>query len=100
VALTLARNYKARLFFKAKAHKLPVVPRPNILTGNVYDVIYHDKNCLTIDKLHKQYGPTFGYYMTNQAWVSTKDLDLIKLIELDKPARHINRRCVRLRWQD
>jgi thromboxane-A synthase len=91
VTLVLMRNYKAHQFFKTRAPKLPVLPEPNIFSGHMFEVTFREKNWLTIHKLHEQHGPTFGYYMCNQPWVSTKDLDLLKLIELDKPTRHINR---------
>jgi hypothetical protein len=29
--------------------------------------------------------------MTNHPWASTKDLDLIKFMNLDQPNRHVNR---------
>uniref|UniRef100_A0A6G1SE89 Cytochrome P450 3A4 n=1 Tax=Aceria tosichella TaxID=561515 RepID=A0A6G1SE89_9ACAR len=91
VVLVLMRNYKAHQFFQTKAPKLPILPDANIFSGHMYTVTFREKNWLAIDKLHEQYGPTFGYYMAHQPWISTKDLDLLKLIELDKPTRHINR---------
>lgn len=54
-------------------------------------IIAPGKNWKIIEDLHEKYGPTFGYYMVDQPWVSTKDLDLIKLIEVDAAHKHINR---------
>lgn len=91
VALVMMRNYKAHQFFKTYSPKLPVLPSANIFHGHMWNVTYQDKSWKIIDELHSKYGPTFGYYMCNQPWVSTKDLDLIKLIEMDRPHKHINR---------
>lgn len=91
VLLVMLRNYKAHQFFKLYSPGLPVLPNPNIFSGHMYNVSFNDKNWKIIDQLHNKYGPTFGFYMCDKAWVSTKDLDLLKLIEMDKPHKHINR---------
>lgn len=91
VVLVLMRNYKAHQFFQTRAPKLPVLPEPNIFAGHLLEVTFREKNVQIINKLHEKYGPTFGFYSANQPWISTKDLDLLKLIELDKPTRHIDR---------
>lgn len=57
----------------------------------MYQVTQQQKNWKIITNLHEQYGPTFGFYMCNQPWVSTKDLDLIKLIEIDRAQKHLDR---------
>lgn len=91
VILVLLRNYRAHQFFKIKSPKLPVLPNPSIFHGHMFDVTWKGKNWKIITELHNKYGPTFGYYMCEQPWVSTKDIDLIKLIEMDQPHKHINR---------
>lgn len=87
----LVRNYKAHRFFQTKSPNLPVVPNPNIFHGHALSIVAQDKNWKIIENLHEHYGPTFGYYMMDQPWVSTKDLDLIKLIEIDEGHKHVNR---------
>lgn len=96
VAIVLLRNFKAHQFYKTKSPKLPVVPNPSIFHGHMFDITWKQKNWQILDKLHEQYGPTFGFYMCEQPWVSTKDIDLLKLIELDQPHKHINRAKLKL----
>lgn len=91
VLLVVLRNHKAHQFFKTKSPNLPVLPNSNIFAGHMLTVTFHEKNWKIIGELHDKYGPTYGYYMCDQPWVSTKDIDLIKLIELDQPHKHINR---------
>lgn len=100
VVFICLRNYKAQQFFAIKAPKLPVLPSPNIFFGHIYQVTQQEKNWRTITKLHERYGTTFGFYMCNQPWVSTKDLDLIKLIEVDQARKHINRSKFGLPFKD
>lgn len=91
VASVAIRNYRAHQFFKTKSPDLPVIPDPNLFTGHLMQVIRTDKNCLIISDLHKVYGPTFGFYYCHHPWVATKDLDLLKLIEVDEAHKHTNR---------
>ena len=91
VTLVILRNSRAHQFFKTKSPDLPVLPNANIIHGHLLDVTYPPKNWNIITKLHNQLGPTFGYYMGEQPWVSTKDIDLLKYIELDHAHKHINR---------
>ena len=91
VALVALRNLKAHQFFATQSPELPTLPNTNLFDGHMWRVTYQPKNVFIIDELHKKYGTTFGYYMCDQPWVSTKDLDLLKLIEMDKAHLHINR---------
>lgn len=88
------RNYRAHNFFRIKSPKLPVVPNPNIFYGNVFETTYRNKNYLKIDEFHKKYGNTFGFYMCHQPWVATKDLDLIKRIQIDHAYKHLDRTVI------
>lgn len=90
VALAI-RNRRAHKFFATKSPQLPVLPNPDPFSGHSLRVLHSGKNWKIIENLHEQYGPTFGYYMCDQPWVSTKDLDLIKLVEIDAAHKHINR---------
>ena len=91
VILVALRNHRAHQFFATKSPKLPVLPRPNIFSGHIFSTTWPGKNVQILTKLHAKYGRTFGFYMADQPWVCTKDLDLLKLIELDQPHKHINR---------
>jgi len=91
ILFVLLRNYTAHRFFKVKSPKLPTLPNPSIFSGHLFQVTQPDKNWKIITDLHEKYGPTFGFYMCEQPWVSTKDIDLIKLIEVDNAHKHINR---------
>lgn len=85
------RNKRAHQFFAAKAPSLPVLPKPSTFSGHLFQVTHPDKNWQIITELHEKYGPTFGFYMCEQPWVSTKDIDLIKYIEVEQANKHINR---------
>lgn len=88
----LIRNAKAHKFFKQNSSNLPVLPNPNILVGHLYKtILHHNNNCDVFDELHEQYGPTFGFYRFHSPWVATKDIDLIKTIEIDQSHKHIDR---------
>lgn len=91
VSKVIIRNHHAHKFFKAKSPHLPVVSRPNIFIGNLHQTLYDLKNYNVIDQLHNKLGKTFGYYFADQPWVSTKDIDLIKKIKVDRAQRHLNR---------
>lgn len=91
VILVAYRNKEAHKFFQEKSPQLPALPRPKTFSGHLFQVCYSNKNWMIIDGLHKIYGPTFGYFICDQPVVSTKDLDLIKLVELDQAQKHINR---------
>lgn len=89
---TLAiRNRKAHKFFATQSPDLPVLPNPDLFGGHSLRVLFSPKNWQIVDDLHEQYGPTFGFYKSNEPWVSTKDLDLIKLVEIDEGHKHVNR---------
>ena len=90
VLLVLWRNYNAHQFFKTKTPSLPTLPNPSIFHGHLLNVMT-DKSVEYFDKLHAKYGSTFGGYMCEKPWVATKDLDLIKLIQLDQPNKHLIR---------
>lgn len=49
------------------------------------------KNFDTIDQWHNKLGKTFGYYIAHDPFVSTKDIDLIKKIEIDDANKHLDR---------
>lgn len=98
--LVLQRNYKAHQFFKTKSPKLTVLQNPNIFHGHLLQVTWPDKNWRIITDLHKKYGPTFGFYMCEQPWVCTKDLDLLKLILVDQAHKHINRSKIGLPFKE
>lgn len=87
----LVRNFKAHRFFHNKSPYLPVVPGANIFSGHALSITAPDKSWKVIEDLHEKYGPTFGFYMINHPWVATKDLDLIKLVEIDEAHKHTNR---------
>lgn len=91
IVAILVRNHKAHKFFLKQSPSVPVVPHANILAGHALSITSQLKNWKIIEDLHEKYGPTFGYYMCDQPWVSTKDLDLIKLIEVDEGHKHLNR---------
>lgn len=84
-------NCRAQNFFQAKSPQLPVIPNPNIITGNMNEVTWNMKNCYRIDDLHNKYGKNFGFYVAAQPWLSTKDIDLIKRIEIDEAYKHLDR---------
>lgn len=87
----VVQNRKAHKFFQINSPKLPVVPNANFLTGHITSVLAPKKNWKIVEDLHEKYGPTFGYYIMNHPFVSTKDLDLIKLVEVDEGHKHIDR---------
>lgn len=100
VVAVLVRNYKAHKFFQTKAPQLPALPRPNIFTGHLDVVLTPDKNWRIVDEMHKKYGPSFGFYMIEQPWLSTMDLDLIKLVELDEAQKHLGRAIMGFPFED
>lgn len=85
------RNARAHRFYKEKSPNLPVLTDTNIFNGHLYKTILAYKNCEAFDELHRQYGPTFGFYRYHVPWVATKDIDLIKKIEIDQSYKHIDR---------
>lgn len=87
----VVNNYQKHKFFQIKSPRLPVVPKPNILVGNVGQTTWNMKNCVLIDKWHNRLGRTFGFYFMAQPWVSTTDIDLIKKIQIDDASKHLNR---------
>lgn len=91
VIKVILHNCRAQNFFQTKSPQLPVIPNPSIITGNINDVTWRMKNCDRIDELHDQYGKNFGFYVCGQPWLSTKDIDLIKKIELDEAHKHLDR---------
>lgn len=91
VLLVLIRNKKAHKFFQTNSPNLPVLPNPNIFHGHMLYTTRPDKNWKIITDHHEKYGPTFGFYFCDQPWICTKDIDLLKLIEIDKANKHINR---------
>lgn len=68
-----------------------MVSEPNIFIGNLHHTLYDMKNYLVLDRLHNKLGKTYGYYFSEQPWVSTKDIDLIKRIEVDEAHKHLDR---------
>lgn len=91
IGAVFVRNHKAHKFFQTHSPKLPLVPNANIFTGNLLEVLAPWKNWKIIDDLHRKYGPTFGYYIAEQPWVSTKDMDLIKRVLADDAYKHLDR---------
>lgn len=91
VTFVLIRNKKAFKFFVEKCPDLPTVPNPGLFSGHLTSVIMTDKSLQIISDLHEKYGPSFGMFYVEQPWVATKDLDLIKLIEIDEAKKHPNR---------
>lgn len=100
LSLVLLRNQRAHQFYKTKAPRLPVVPNPSIFHGHLFQITHPAKNWSIITDLHEKYGKTFGFYMCEQPWVSTKDLDLIKHIEVDQAHKHINRSVYGLPFEE
>lgn len=91
IVAVLWRNKEAHKFFEKNSPRLPVLPEPSIIDGHGRSLLSHDKNWKLMEEFHEKYGPTFGFYKMNEPWVATKDLDLIKLIEIDEAHKHINR---------
>lgn len=91
VILVLLRNKKAHQFFQTKSPNLPVLPNTSIWHGHMLHTARPEKSWKIIDNLHEKYGPTFGFYFCEKPWICTKDIDLLKLIEVEKANTHINR---------
>lgn len=92
VALVAVRNRKAHKFYATKAPNLPIYPKkPRLFSGHIYDLTIPRKNHKILRELHKELGPTYGFYVCDQPWVATIDIDLIKCIEVDQGHKHINR---------
>lgn len=91
LAAVAVRNKRAHKFYETKSPTLPVLPNPHIFAGHSFKVIRSRKNWKIMENLHEKYGTSYGFYMMEQPWVATKDLDLIKLVEIDKAHKHINR---------
>lgn len=85
------RNQKAFKFFSSKCPHLPTVPNPSPFSGHLTRLIMTDMSWKLITQLHTKYGTNFGLYYVDQPWLATKDLDLIKLIEIDEAKKHPNR---------
>lgn len=96
----IIRNHKAHKFFQTKSPELPVVPGANFFTGHALGVLAPRKNWKIIEDLHEKYGPTFGFYMMDQPWVSTKDLDLLKHILLDEGHTHTGRQLLGIPFKE
>lgn len=94
VIKVIIHNRRAHKFFQTKTPKLPIVPDPNIFVGNINQTVWNMKNCEFIDKWHNELGVTYGFYFRSQPWVSTKDIDLIKRIEVDEAHKHLDRTFV------
>lgn len=41
------------------------------------------RNYNLIDEWHNRLGKSFGHYMVDQPWISTKDINLLKKVMLD-----------------
>lgn len=91
ITKVILHNWRAQKFFQTKSPQLPVVPNANIISGHMRDVTYRMKNCYRIDNLHRKYGRNFGFYVAGSPWLSTKDIDLIKKIEIDEAYKHLDR---------
>lgn len=89
-------NYQRQKFFKINSPRLPVVPRPNIILGNIGQTTWHKKNYDLIDKWHNKLGRTFGYYYLAQPWVSTTDINLIKKVMMDDASKHLSRAFINI----
>lgn len=87
-------NYHAHKFFRINSPKLPVVPNPNILFGNLFQTVWLMKNSEQIDRWHNKLGKTFGFYIGHLPFVTTKDLDLIKKIEIDDANKHLDKQVL------
>lgn len=85
------RNQKAFRFYQEKCPDLPTAPGPGMFSGHLLSIVMNDYGWKTIDELHEKLGPSFGMFYVNQPWVATKDIDLIKLIEVDEARKHTNR---------
>lgn len=91
VGNVIVQNRRAHKFFQTRSPGLPIIPKPNILFGNIDQTTWSMKNFELIDRWHEKLGKTFGFYFMSQPWVSTKDIDLIKRIELDDAHKHLDR---------
>lgn len=91
VVKLIIHNHRAQKYFQTKSPKLPVVSNPSIFIGNTFQVTWNVKNCETVEAWHRKLGQTFGFYIIDEPWVSTKDLDLIKRIEIDEAHKHLDR---------
>lgn len=94
VIRVILHNHEAHKFFQIRSPKLPILSKPNIFYGNINQTTWNKKNFDLIDKLHNKLGKTFAYYYRSQPWVSTKDIDLIKRIQLDEASKHLDRAVI------
>lgn len=92
ISRVLLKNYKAQKFFSEKTPSLPALKNPNILTGNVLQTLALSKSYKVVDKLHDELGSSFGLYFFGRPWIATKDLDLIKKIQLDDGYKNVEER--------
>lgn len=94
VTKVILHNHRAHKFFQTRSPELPILSEPNIFFGNINQTTWNKKNCDLIDKWHKKFGKTYGYYYRSQPWVSTKDIDLLKRIEIDEASKHLDRAII------
>lgn len=85
------RNAIDHQFLQKYSRNIPVLQNPGLFTGHI-KMGLDRKNWLHISNLHKRFGKNFGYYYTNQPWISTIDIDLIKKIQIDEGNIHIDRK--------
>lgn len=85
------RNRAAHKFFQIKSPNLPVVPKPRIIGGHGDRLFLSKNNWRNLDRYHKLYGPTFGWYNVDKPAISTIDLDLIKKIVIDEANEHVDK---------
>lgn len=100
LANVLVRNYRAHQFFKTKMPQLPVVPNASIFSGHIMSVFAPKNNYKIIEDWHTKLGPNFGYYMGDMPMISTTDIDLIKLVEIDEAHKHIDKALLGLPFRE
>lgn len=75
--LLLVWRWRRRVFSAFEGTNIPGPPPSSWLWGNLRDY-WTPTTVARIGEWHKQYGDTFGFYLGDQPFVVTKDLDLLK----------------------
>lgn len=91
IVLKTYRVHKAHKRFKKESLGLPTIPINWSPGGNIHDFVYNPSLVAKLEPLHRRLGKTFGFMFGEQASVSTIDLTLIKILNVDESSKHINR---------
>lgn len=95
VLITLFRQHQTNKYWAARSPKLPVPDEfTSVWGGHARSVFYQSKNVDMVDKLHRKYGKSFGFYLNSKPAIATMDLDLIKALVIDEPYANVNRTMI------